>query len=136
MTTTPKEQGVDENDKRTQPINSSRRQSQLHKYFCLTNQSLYWRLICLGACVLVVASLVSFISKESFAQGTVVDPNGHCLTSTGAIYACWNFQAGAALGENIGSYSEFLPNLHGWDYRINLPHVRFQRLRSGAGSPV
>ena len=77
-----------------------------------------------------------FMVQDSFSQGVTVDSNGHCLRGSASIYACWNFQAGADLGENIASYTEFLPNLHGWDFRINLPHVRFQRLRRSAGSPV
>jgi hypothetical protein len=36
--------------------------------------------------------------------------------------------------KNYGQYPEFLPSLEGWDFRINLPHTRFQLARSGTGS--
>jgi hypothetical protein len=48
--------------------------------------------------------------------------------------SAWNVQAGSALPEQIGDYSGFLPFLEGWDFRINLPHVRFHQAGSGAGS--
>jgi hypothetical protein len=38
--------------------------------------------------------------------------------------------------ERLGDYPEFLPLLKGWDFRINLPHVRFQDAGAGSGSPA
>lgn len=133
MIRNPKQQHIVET---TQPISSHKLQSQLQSP-SLRKPTLYAGVICLAACVLVLLMIFpGLLRNASLAQSITLDANGHCLNSTGSIYACWNFQAGAGLGENIGTYTEFLPNLHGWDFRINLPHVRFQRLRTGAGTPV
>lgn len=102
-----------------------------------TTKPWYLRTFCFSARILIfVAGLLTLIAQDTFAQGITPDADGHCLSGSASVYACWNFQAGGGFGENIASYTEFLPNLRGWDFRINLPHVRFQRLRNGAGSPI
>jgi hypothetical protein len=88
----------------------------------------------LNASLTVIVLLVSV--TEALAQGITPDVGGHCLVGNNVVFSCWNFQAGRGLGEDIANYTEFLPNLHGWDFRINLPHTRFQILRHGAGTPV
>lgn len=61
---------------------------------------------------------------------------GHCVAGNRETFACWNPLAGSQIPEALGSYPEFLPNLRGWDFRVNLPHVRYQLTRSGFGSPI
>jgi hypothetical protein len=69
------------------------------------------------------------------AQGLQPD-EGQCTNAAGkTVPSCWNFQAGRALPESLGAYPEFLPFLTGWDFRINLPHIRLQRGLQGAGGP-
>src|SRR4029079_7963580 len=71
-----------------------------------------------------IAALVAVAGAALLAQGIARD-DGHCATPTSIVVACWNGSAGNGIAENIANYPEFLPNLHGWDFRINLPHVRF-----------
>lgn len=73
--------------------------------------------------------------RELLAQSQDRD-FGHCVEGTRETVSCWNPLAGAEIPEDLSRYPEFLPNLRGWDFRVNLPYVRFQRLRSGPGSPV
>lgn len=61
---------------------------------------------------------------------------GHCVAGSRETLACWNPRAGSQMPESLGSYPEFLPNLKGWDFRVNLPHVRYQLARAGVGSPI
>jgi hypothetical protein len=82
-----------------------------------------------------IAALVALAGAALLAQGIARD-DGHCATPTSIVVACWNGSAGNGIAENIANYPEFLPNLHGWDFRINLPHVRFQTLGGGDGSPI
>lgn len=49
------------------------------------------------------------------------------------VFAGWNFDAGRQIYDDT-QYSEPFPNLHGWDYRINLPQVSFRQAALGAGS--
>jgi len=67
-------------------------------------------------------------------QGLNVDADGHAALNGKGILACWNFAAGSDIPEDYARYAEFLPFLHGWDFRINLPHVQFQFARAGQGS--
>ena len=80
----------------------------------------------------IVAVLIA-ISSPVFTQGVQKD-NGHCAVNGHVVVACWNPQAGRDMPKNYAQYPEFLPSLEGWDFRINLPHTRFQLARSGAGS--
>ena len=84
--------------------------------------------------LIIAASLIVFTVQTSFSQGSLVDASGHCLSGSKSVFACWNFEAGGP--QSPTSFSEFLPNLRGWDFRINFPEVSFRRLRNGPGSPV
>lgn len=83
----------------------------------------------------VVAALAALGGAAVLAQGISRDA-GHCATPTSVVIACWNDAAGRNIPESLANYPEFLPNLHGWDFRINLPHVRFQTMRPGLGSAI
>jgi hypothetical protein len=61
---------------------------------------------------------------------------GHCVASNAEAFACWNPEAGRLIPTLLANIPEFLPNLNGWDFRINLPHVQFQFIRNGLGSPM
>jgi hypothetical protein len=61
---------------------------------------------------------------------------GHCTVGSRETFACWNPLAGNQIPENQANYPEFLPNLRGWDFRVNLPYVRYQLARQGHGSPI
>jgi hypothetical protein len=47
------------------------------------------------------------------------------------VLAAWNFKAGKDMPKKFNKYPEFkqykevgvVPNLNGWDFRINLPHT-------------
>ncbi len=82
-----------------------------------------------------VGLLVAFTGAVALAQTTDRDA-GNCVAGSSAVTACWNPLAGSQMSEDLAEYPEFLPNLHGWDFRINLPHVTFQRLRPGTGSAI
>ncbi|HKQ50580.1 MAG TPA: VCBS repeat-containing protein [Phycisphaerae bacterium] len=77
--------------------------------------------------------LLLFVQAAS-GQGLSPDADGHAARNGKAIMACWNFSAGAGLPESLSRYPEFLPNLSGWDFRINLPHTQFQFARAGTGA--
>ena len=86
--------------------------------------------------LLTLFAIVGFaiaISSPVFTQGVQKD-NGHCTLNGHVVVACWNPQAGRDMPKNYAQYPEFLPSLEGWDFRINLPHTRFQLARSQAGS--
>jgi hypothetical protein len=72
---------------------------------------------------------------QIFAQSQDRDI-GHCVKDSRETFACWNPSAGKFIPESLSGYPEFLPNLNGWDFRINLPHVRYQVVRAQLGSPV
>jgi len=82
-----------------------------------------------------VGLLLALLGTAANAQSTARDA-GNCVAGTSVVVACWNPDAGSHMNESLADYPEFLPDLHGWDFRINLPHVRFQRLRNGTGSAV
>jgi VCBS repeat protein len=79
--------------------------------------------------------LAVLVSTDVSAQSQDRDV-GHCVAGGRETFACWNPRAGNQIPENSGSYPEFLPNLRGWDFRVNLPYVRFQLIRPGFGSPT
>ena len=84
----------------------------------------------------LVALSLSILSRTDvgWSQATTKD-QGHCTHFGSTILACWNFEAGKDMPKQYGDYEEYLPNLEGWDFRINLPHIRFQLARAGVGSP-
>jgi FG-GAP-like repeat len=80
---------------------------------------------------------LSILLASPGARGQSRIPDeGHCaLGGKGKIVvACWNFAAGNGMPVDYSTYPERLPFLRGWDFRINLPHVRFQRATSDLGS--
>jgi hypothetical protein len=89
--------------------------------------------------LLAVLAFAAPASPQAFKRD-----NGHCVTVDEAgkprspvtipVPACWNFAAGAAMRETADDYPEQRPFLDGWDFRINLPQVRFQLASPGAGS--
>jgi hypothetical protein len=81
----------------------------------------------------ILAGLLAFPGKPTLSQG-IGKEDGHAGIGGQTIFSAWNPEAGRAIPRDFASYSELLPNLEGWDFRINLPHVRFQRLRSGHAS--
>lgn len=76
------------------------------------------------------------IYLAALAQGA--NNGGHPTKSVGfsskAVYAAWNFEAGRNIPKNYAEYPEFLPNLEGWDFRINLPHTKFQEIGTNRGT--
>lgn len=84
----------------------------------------------------LAVAVVLVATPSAVAQGLRKD-DGHCTTAGDrTVFACWNFDAGASMPERLGDHPEFLPFLRGWDFRINLPHVRFQDAGTGSGSPA
>ncbi|MGQ7847541.1 FG-GAP and VCBS repeat-containing protein [Granulosicoccus sp. 3-233] len=84
--------------------------------------------------ILALVSLVTLLFTNAvMAQGTSRD-NGHAATGGQAIFAAWNERAGDGIPEDLRKHSEFLPNLNGWDFRINLPFTTFRQMTSGRGS--
>lgn len=86
---------------------------------------------------LILCFLIAAVTPASmvFAQSQDRDI-GHCVANTQDTFACWNPAAGNQIPESLADYREFLPNLAGWDFRINLPYVRYKPVRSGFGSPI
>ncbi|MCW5631797.1 MAG: VCBS repeat-containing protein [Rubrivivax sp.] len=82
-----------------------------------------------------VALSLALVTPPCMAQGQDRDV-GHCVSGARQTVACWNNAAGKLIPEALENYAEFLPNLKGWDFRVNLPHTRYQPLRNGQGSPV
>jgi len=80
-----------------------------------------------------IGMVVALSVCPAWGQGVNVDTDGHAALNGKSILACWNFEAGEGI-EDFARYPEFLPFLHGWDFRINLPHVQFQLARTGQGS--
>ena len=72
------------------------------------------------ALVAVGASAWCGISRELNAQSQNRDV-GHCVEGARETVNCWNLLAGTQMPEDLSRYSEFLPNLGGWDFRVNLP---------------
>ena len=82
-----------------------------------------------------VAQLAQILPSAALAQGWDQDAAGHCKRDQmGVIFACWNPDAGNNIPNDLARYPEDLPNLEGWDFRINFPHVRFQLSRSEVAS--
>jgi hypothetical protein len=77
--------------------------------------------------------LTLLASSGAYGQSRSAD-SGNCALGGKVVVACWNFAAGSAMPNDYGQYPERLPFLRGWDFRINLPHVRFQRGTDDAGS--
>ena len=74
-------------------------------------------------------------APETAGQGLALD-NGHAAIGSRTVFANWNFNAGRDIHDDFSSYPEFLPNLQGWDFRINLPYVRYKLANRGSSSPV
>ena len=83
------------------------------------------------SCLLLVVVTTAAVLAQSQDRDI-----GHCVADNQETFACWNPAAGNQIPEAPGSYPEFLPNLRGWDFRVNLPHVRYQQTRAGFGSPI
>jgi hypothetical protein len=83
--------------------------------------------------LLTIATVVpAYAQAQSFKRD-----NGNCIGRSGdVIVGCWNPDAGADIPPSFSRYPEVLPNLQGWDYRINLPYVRFQVSDLGVGGPT
>jgi hypothetical protein len=69
------------------------------------------------------------------AQGINKD-NGHAAIGNMTVFANWNAEAGRDIPDDFSTYPEFLPNLRGWDFRINLPYVRYKLASQGSIAPV
>lgn len=81
----------------------------------------------------VLLGLILVGTMPGYGQG-IDKQDGHVGIFGKTVFAAWNFEAGREIPRKYALYPEILPNLEGWDFRINLPHVRFQRMRSGHGS--
>lgn len=68
-------------------------------------------------------------------QGISKD-NGHAALGSITVFANWNTEAGRDIPDDFSTYPEFLPNLRGWDFRINLPYVRYKLASRGSIAPV
>jgi hypothetical protein len=77
--------------------------------------------------------LVVFSISLSYGQSYEKD-NGNTTINGKSVFAGWNFKAGEDMPKDYSQYPEYLPFLDGWDFRINLPHVRFQLAAHGDGS--
>ena len=75
--------------------------------------------------LLVTCATVMTAARSVRGQGLTPNANGHAALNGKAIVACWNFAAGQSLPEDFSRYLEFLPFVHGWDFRMNLPHIHF-----------
>jgi hypothetical protein len=78
--------------------------------------------------------MLVLLGQRASGQGLTPDVGGHALLNGKSVMACWNFAAGAEIPEAFSRYAEFLPFLHGWDFRITLPHIQFQLARSVANA--
>ncbi|MEO6548828.1 MAG: VCBS repeat-containing protein [Ferruginibacter sp.] len=83
---------------------------------------------------LITLSLTILLESLSgvFSQGIARDGSGQACVNNKSILACWNFEAGRSMPSNASQYAERFPFLNGWDFRINLPHTRFQLARENA----
>ena len=82
-------------------------------------------------CGAAMAAAVATAPAISHAQGTAEnDFEGHPRTADGHhVFAAYNPDAGSEIADSYLFYGDYdHPNLRGWDFRINLPHVRFQPL--------
>lgn len=77
---------------------------------------------------------ISFCLSSAQGQGLSVDADGHAALNGKPVFACWNFSASTGAAEDYTRYSEFLPFLHGWDFRVNLPHIQFQLARASTAT--
>jgi hypothetical protein len=93
----------------------------------------YPRNLLAAASILILPGLVGALPSAVYGQGIGKD-DGHAGIGGRTVFSAWNLEAGRAIPRDFASYPELLPNLEGWDFRINLPHVRFQRLRAGHAS--
>ena len=89
----------------------------------------HWPAIAVSA---ALACIVVALAADGRAQGT--DFAGHPVMNGIGVFAAWNPSAGG--GASGGYAAEDHPNRAGWDYRINVPYIRFNptyaRARSGA----
>ncbi len=83
---------------------------------------------------LAALCLLALAAGRAQAQG--LDRGaGHCVKNGQIIFGCWNTAAGDQLPETL-SYPEIQPNLDGWDFRINLPHINLQLAHLDMGSDL
>lgn len=87
--------------------------------------SLDWYTIFFGAL------LVSMTLPGAFGQSD--DFSGHPTRDEYRVFAGWNTRAGRQIYDDT-HHPESLPNLRGWDYRVNLPSTQFLRAALGPGS--
>jgi hypothetical protein len=118
-----------ENESRTTE-QSSLRPNESIKEMTITNRTIRLSLLSLLAVVMAVTTTPVLLAQSQDRD------LGHCVDGGRETFACWNPSAGKQIPESPSTYPEFLPNLNGWDFRINLPHVRFQIARTGLGSPI
>ena len=86
--------------------------------------------------LLVTLSLLLIARAPGISGQGVNKDNGHAAIGALTVFANWNFDAGRDIPDDFTSYPEFLPNLQGWDFRINLPYVRYKLANRGSSSPV
>ena len=86
--------------------------------------------------LLVTLGLLVIARAPGISGQGVNKDNGHAAIGALTVFANWNFDAGRDIPDDFTSYPEFLPNLQGWDFRINLPYVRYKLANRGSSSPV
>lgn len=86
--------------------------------------------------VLLTLSFLHMVLAPGIGGQGLSKDNGHAAIGAMTVFANWNFDAGRDIPDDFASYPEFLPNLRGWDFRINLPYVRYKLANRGSGSPV
>jgi hypothetical protein len=82
----------------------------------------------------LMAALASLLQPHRLAAQGMKQDNGNCAFNGQVVFSCWNFNAGLDMPTSLADYPEFLPFLKGWDFRINLPHVRLQPAHTALGS--
>jgi hypothetical protein len=86
-----------------------------------------------AALPLLALLLAAAATQDLRGQGADLG-EGHAEVNGRTVFANWNFQAGSQIPDDFSTYPEFLPFLGGWDFRINLPFVRYKLAASGLGS--
>ena len=81
--------------------------------------------------------ILCMLASVGIASGQGINQdNGHAAIGGMTVFANWNPEAGRDIPDDFSRYPEFLPNLRGWDFRINLPYVRYQLASRGSIAPV
>src|SRR5262245_44729957 len=82
-------------------------------------------------------SVMFILVTVSVASGQGINQDeGHAALGGMTVFANWNADAGRDIPDDFSTYPEFLPNLRGWDFRINLPYVRYKLASQGSIAPV